>query len=115
VQTAIDTKHHVIVAHIITDDGIDSNQLAAMTKLARTEMAVDKLTAVADRGYYKSEETLACHGAGLNLFVPKMVTSSATANGRFGEDDFVYDAQTNEYRCPAGQRLICDSQRLSAV
>jgi Transposase DDE domain len=40
------------------------------------------------------------------VFVPKTVTSSATANGRFGKDDFIYKAQTNEYRCPAGQRLI---------
>ena len=77
-----------------------------MAKLARTEMAVDKLTAVADRGYYKSEEILACHEAGISVFVPKSVTSSATANGRFGKDDFIYNAQTNEYRCPAGERLI---------
>jgi hypothetical protein len=69
-------------------------------------MAVDKLTAVADRGYYKSEEILSCHEAGISVFVPKSVTSSATANGRFGKDDFIYNAQTNEYRCPAGDRLI---------
>jgi transposase len=77
-----------------------------MAKLARAEMAVDKLTAVADRGYYKSEEILACHEAGISVFVPKTVTSSATAHGRFGKDDFIYNAQTNEYRCPAGERLI---------
>ncbi len=77
-----------------------------MAKLARTEMGVDKLTAVADRGYYKSEEILACHEAGITVFVPKTVTSSATAHGRFGKEDFIYDAKTNEYRCPAGERLI---------
>ena len=106
VQTAVDTKHHMIVAHVVTNDGIDRDQLTSMAKLARTEMAVDKLTAVADRGYYKSEEILACHEAGISVFVPKPVTSSATANGRFGKDDFIYNTQTNEYRCPAGQRLI---------
>jgi Transposase DDE domain/Transposase domain (DUF772) len=106
VQTAVDTKHPLIVAHVVTNDGIDRDQLTSMAKLARTEMAVDKLTAVADRGYYKSEEILACHEAGISVFVPKSVTSSATANGRFGKDDFIYNAQTNEYRCPAGERLI---------
>ena len=58
VQTAVDTKHHLIVARVVTNDGIDRDQLTLMAKLARTEMAVDKLTAVADRGYYKSEEIL---------------------------------------------------------
>jgi hypothetical protein len=51
VQTAVDTKHYLIVAHIVTNDRIDRGQLTSMAKLARTEMAVDKLTAVADRGY----------------------------------------------------------------
>jgi transposase len=106
VQTAVDTKHHLIVAHAVTNDGIDRDQLMSMAKLARTEMGVDKLTAVADRGYYKSEEILACHEAGITVFVPKTVTSSATAHGRFGKEDFIYDAKTNEYRCPAGERLI---------
>ena len=106
VQTVVDTKHHLIVAYVVTNDGIDRDQLTSMAKLARTEMAVDKLTAVADRGYYKSEEILACHEAGISVFVPKTVTSSATAHGRFGKDDFIYNAQTNEYRCPAGERLI---------
>ena len=77
-----------------------------MAKLARTEMGVEKLTAIADRGYYKSEEMLASHEAGITVYVPKTITSSATADGRFGRDDFIYDPQANEFRCPAGERLI---------
>jgi hypothetical protein len=106
VQTAVDTKHHLIVAHVVTNDGIDRDQLTSTAKLARAEMGVEKITAVADRGYYKSEEILACHEAGITVFVPKTVTSMATADGRFGKDDFIYNAKTNEYRCPAGERLI---------
>jgi transposase len=106
VQTAVDTKHHLIGAHVVTNNGIDRDQMTSMAKLARTEMGIDKLTAVADRGYYKSEEILACHEAGITVFVPKTVTSSATADGRFGKDDFIYNAKMNEYRCPAGERLI---------
>lgn len=106
VQTAVDTKHHLIVAHEVTNDGIDRDQLTSMAKLARTEMGVEKLTAIADRGYYKSEEMLACHEAGITVYVPKTITSSATAHGRFSRDDFIYDPQANEFRCPAGERLI---------
>src|SRR5580698_1731620 len=106
VQTAVDTKHHLIVAHEVTNNGIDRDQLTSRAKLARTEMGVEKLTAIADRGYYKSEEMLACHEAGITVYVPKTITSSATAHGRFSRDDFIYDPQANEFRCPAGERLI---------
>jgi transposase len=106
VQTAVDAKHHLIVAHEVTNIGVDRDQLSSMAEQARAAMGTEKLTAIADRGYFKSEEILACDKAGINVIVAKSVTSGATANGRFGKDDFIYDAQTNEYRCPAGQRLI---------
>jgi len=40
------------------------------------------------------------------VIVPKNVTSNATAEGRFGKADFVYDVAANEYPCPAGERSI---------
>ncbi|EJM11726.1 transposase [Pseudomonas sp. GM21] len=106
VQTAVDAKHHLIVAHEVTNDGVDRDQLSSMAKHARVAMGVEELSAVADRGYFKGEEILACHEAGITVFVPKTLTSGAKAAGRFGKDDFIYDASTNEYRCPAGQSLI---------
>ena len=106
VQTAVDAKHHLIVAHEVTNTGLDRDKLTSMSRLARAEMGVDNLTVVADRGYFKSEEILACHEAGITVFVPKSVTSAATADGRFGKDDFIYDAAKNKYSCPAGERLI---------
>lgn len=62
-------------------------------------MGVKELSAVADRGYFKSEEIQACHEAGITVFVPKVVTSGATAAGRFGREDFIYDSSNNEYQC----------------
>ena len=106
VQTAVDAQHHLIVAHEVTNVGIDRSQLSAMAKQARESVGTAQLTAVADRGYFKSEEILACHEAGITAIVPKTVTSNATADGRFGRADFIYDSQKNEYRCPAGQALI---------
>lgn len=106
VQTAVDAKHHLIVAHEVTNVGIDRDQLSGMAEQARTAMATEELTAIADRGYFKGEEILACHKAGITAIVPKTVTSGAKADGRFDKADFIYDAQKNEYRCPAGQRLI---------
>jgi transposase len=112
VQTAVDTKHHLIVAHEVTNDGIDRDKLSSMATQARQAMGIKDLTAVADRGYFKSEEILACHEAGIGVIVRKTVTSNAPAHGRFGRADFIYDAAHDEYRCPAGERLIW---RFSAI
>jgi transposase len=106
VQTAVDVKNHLIVAHEVTNIGIDRDQLTSMAKLARDAMGTDDITAIADRGYFKSEEILACHEAGITVIVPKSATSGAKADGRFDKADFIYDAEKNEYRCPAGQQLI---------
>ena len=106
VQTAVDAKNHLIVAHEVTNIGIDRDQLTSMAKLARNAIGSDDITAIADRGYFKSEEILACHEAGITVIVPKSTTSGAKADGRFDKADFIYDAEKNEYRCPAGQQLI---------
>jgi hypothetical protein len=106
VQTAVDAKHHLIVAHEVTNVGTDRDQLPSMAVQARDAMGTAKLTAIADRGYFKSEEILACHEAGINVYVAKTETSNATADGRFGRADFIYDAEHDEYRCPTGQALI---------
>jgi hypothetical protein len=106
VQTAVDAKHHLIVVHEVTNVGIDRSQLSSMAKQARSATGSKELTAVADRGYFKGEEILACQEAGISVIVPKPLTSGSTAEGRFGKQDFIYEADVDEYRCPAGQRLI---------
>ena len=106
VQTAVDAKHHLIVAHDVTNVGTDRDQLSSMATRARTAMAVQDLTVIADRGYFKGEEVLACHEAGITAIMPKTTTSGAKADGRFDRADFIYDAKNNEYRCPAGQQLV---------
>ena len=106
VQTAVDTSHHLIVAHEVTNIGIDTDQLSSMAKLARDATEVRDLTVIADRGYFKGEEILACDEAGIKAIVPKSTTSTAKAGGRFDRADFIYDAAKNEYRCPAAQQLI---------
>jgi len=60
---------------------------------------------VADRGYFSSEEILACEEAGITVTLPKPVTSGINVKGRFGKQDFVYLPEADVYRCPAGERL----------
>ena len=106
VQTAVDATHHLIVAHEVTNDGVDRNQLASMAHQARVVIGAEALTVIADRGYFKGEEILACRDAGITAIVPKTMTSGAKAEGRFDKADFIYDVAADEFQCPAGQRLI---------
>ena len=105
VQVAVDTEHHLIVAHEVTNSGSDRAQLANVAKQAQAVLQVDKLDAVADRGYFNSPEILACHEADITVTLPKPMTSGAKSDGRFGKQDFVYLAEEDVYRCPAGERL----------
>jgi hypothetical protein len=106
VQTAVDAKHHMIVAHEVTNVGHDRDQLAAMAKLAKQAIGQRKLIALADRGYFEGYEILKCEQAGIAALVPKPMTSNSRAEGLFDKRDFVYDARRDEYRCPAGQIAI---------
>ena len=105
VQSAVDTKHHLIVAHEVTNVGTDRSQLASMGQAAKDALHVDNLEAVADRGYFKGEEVLKCEQAGITVTLPKPQTSGAKSAGRFGKQDFVFLPEENAYRCPAGEKL----------
>ena len=105
VQVAVETEHHLIVAHEVTNVGSDRSQLAAMAKEAKAVLQTERLDAVADRGYFNGEEILACEQAGIAVTLPKPMTSGAKAEGRFGKQDFVYKPEEDVYCCPAGETL----------
>jgi macrodomain Ter protein organizer (MatP/YcbG family) len=105
VQVAVDTDHHLIIAHEVTNTGSDRAQLANIASRAKDVLDVEKLEAVADRGYYSGEEILTCDKAGIAVTLPKPMTSGLEARGRFGKQDFVYLGEEDVYRCPAGEKL----------
>ena len=105
VQVAVETKHHLIIAHEVINEGSDRAQLSPMAKAAKATLGVEKLDAVADRGYFSGEEILACDSAGITVTLPKPMTSGMLARGRFGKQDFRYMADEDVYICPAGETL----------
>ena len=105
VQVAVETQHHLIIAHEVTNVGSDRSQLADMAKAAKEVLQVEELEAVADRGYFNGEEIKECDDAGITVTLPKPQTSGAKAEGRFGKQDFVYLASEDVYRCPASEKL----------
>jgi transposase len=105
VQVAVDTKHHLIVTHKVTNVGTDRSQLANVAKETKTTPEATSLDVVADRGYFSSEQILACEEAGITVTLPKPMTSNSKTEGRFGKQDFRYVVEEDVYICPAGERL----------
>jgi hypothetical protein len=105
VQSAVDTRHHLIVAHEVTNVGSDRGQLSDIAERARAAIGSEAIEVVADRGYYSGEEIVACEQAGITVYLPKPMTSGLYAKGRFGKQDFVYVAADDIYLCPAGEQL----------
>jgi hypothetical protein len=86
--------------------GHDRLELTARSRLAREAIGEEQLTVLADRGYFDGEEIRQCAEAGITTLAPKPLTSNSRAAGRFDKRDFIYVAERNEYRCPAGERTM---------
>jgi transposase len=106
VQIAVDDKHKLIVASEVVNDGNDSGQLYTMAKVAKQELGVETLTALADGGYYNGNALKDCEDNGIVAYVPLVQRSERlAAQGRLSHEEFIYDAAADAYRCPAGALL----------
>ena len=104
-QAAVDTKHHIIVAHEVTTSGSDRDQLFRISRLAQELLQTDQLDVLADRGYYSGTEIKACEDANIRTYVPKSETSGNKASGLFDKKHFIYLANEDQYLCPANEKL----------
>jgi hypothetical protein len=85
VQSAVDNKHHLIVAHEVTNVGSDRSQLSRTSEQARAAIGSEAIEAVAgDYGLSAEADDL-----GINV------------KGRFGKQGFIYVAVDDVYLCPA--------------
>ena len=105
VQSAVDARHHLIVAHEVSQVGSDRRQLSKMAQQAKDVLGTNKLTVVADKGYYNGDEIHACEKNDIVAYVAKPKTSPNKAKGYFDRSRFKYIKQDDEYECPAGERL----------
>src|SRR5210317_2581158 len=112
VQSAVDAKHHLIVAHDVSKVGSDRRQLAKMAKQAKETLETKKLTVVADKGYYNGDELRECEQNDIVAYVAKPRTSPNKAKGYFDRSRFQYISDDDEYECPAGERLTFRTERV---
>jgi len=101
----VDSKYHLIVAQEVTNEGLDNHQLLAMAQSAQQILEHKELKVVADMGYYNYEELKQCEEAGITAYVSQPIVSKNTARGLWGKEKFVYEAEADCYRCPAGEHL----------
>jgi len=117
VQAAVDVETHLIVAHDVTNAGIDRRQLSPMATKAKQLLAPDDeepIKVIADQGYYRGEELLACEAANITAYVAKSDTSGKRGKGEFSRRQFRYLPEDDEYECPAGERAIYRFTRTEA-
>lgn len=114
VQFAVDAKHKLIVDFEVTNDVNDQQQLAHMAHQAKETLGVDRLSVVADMGYYKEEELKQCSDEQITCYVPEPNKSNNKRLGLFTKKEFRYDAENDCYLCPANERLIYRNQCLKS-
>ncbi len=105
-QIAVDSKHKLVVAENVVQDGTDNHQLAGMLTEAKKSLDTEQLTGLADGGYYESMELKRCEDEDITVYVPVPDNSSRMKQrGRYSLDEFTYDAGEDCYHCPQGRRL----------
>ena len=102
-QAAADTETHLIVTHDVINAGHDREQLSPMAKGAKAALERDEISVLADKGYFSGSEILACHEEGITTTLPRPETSGNRKKDMYVKADFAYEADTDVYRCPAGE------------
>lgn len=105
VQVSVDAKHHLVVAVDVTSNAADNGLLYSMAEQTKQEMSVDKLTVLADKGYYNGKDLKSCEENGITAIVSKQKQGSKTGNDDYAKDKFIYDKEEDTYTCPMGKRL----------
>lgn len=105
VQLAVDVKHKLIAEQEVCNQVLDMGLLAPTVEAAMDTLNVERIEAVADRGYFKIEDIEACEKAGVTAYVPKPIRGPAVREGFFSKEEFRYDPDSDVFTCPGGQIL----------
>jgi transposase len=103
VQMAVDSKHKMIVAMELTNEGNDLHQLSEVAKQAKEELGVEEIEVVTDMGYYDCDQVKECADNGITAYMSKPAVK--VIEGVYSKDRFEYNADKDVYVCPAGEDL----------
>lgn len=106
IQLAVDVKHKLIAEQAVSNQVLDLGLLAQTATAAMEALGVERIEAVADRGYFKIEDIEACEAAGVTPYVPKPIRGSAVREGFFDKEVFRYEPDQDVFICPAGRNAL---------
>jgi len=106
---AIDDRYGVITASTVTPgDGDEGKHFGSLVDQHEVNTQTHVEVACADAQYGTTENYLLCLDRGIKPRMPALAERQKPhrdSQGLFSRKDFVYDEQTDTYRCPAGQQL----------
>ena len=115
VQSVVDSKNKLILDYDVTSQANDVGLLKPMVEKVIDDYDLSNtlfkdnpnhvMTALADTGYYKTDDILELNTDNIKALVPKPKTSNSTGDSNFSKDNFKYDINTDTYICPAGYTL----------
>jgi len=103
----VDAEHKLVVAFDLVNDGNDQRQLYPMAMAGKEAVGGEAVTVVADTGYSNGEHGQLCEDDGITAIVARMETVNPKGKQYFARDRFSYDAESDSWRCPAGETLTC--------
>lgn len=106
VQTAVDGKHHLIVAVDVVQSAVDQDQLYHMARRSQRQLKKQQLNILADAGYSSGRQFRRCQAHGLTPYVPVNRAINHHGGGKlFDKSAFTYHADGDYFECPAGETL----------
>ena len=103
VQMAVDSKHKMIIAMELTNEGNDLNQLSSIAGEAKKELGVEEIEVVTDMGYYDCDQVKECADNGITVYMDKPAVK--VIQGVYSKERFDYNVEKDVYICPAGEDL----------
>lgn len=102
IQIAVDNKSDIVIALDVTSSPADQRQLSNMAIKSKQELGVEKITVVADKGYWNGEELKKCKENNITTIVS---SPEEQGNQEYKKSNFKYDKENDCYICPQGKIL----------
>lgn len=102
ISESIKTGLFLTAAEVVTEP-IDAKQLIPMLEQAEENSGKKAEKSLADAGFHSGANLEACEQRGQVIIMPE--SQGQTLSNPYHKDKFIYDVNTNSYKCPNGQIL----------
>ena len=68
-QAAVDSKNHLIVNYLVTNEASDLNQLSGVAISAKETLGVEQIDCLSDKGYFDFMQIKQCVDNGVTLML----------------------------------------------